>query len=282
MKIAVHLHLFYKEMAGLFLNKLKNLPPNSFDLFVTLSNKDDELIEQIQKSYPQAKIKVIENRGYDIGPFIYFLHQIDLSKYDLILKLHTKNDKGNKIIRLNNRQLTRYCWSHLLIDSLIKDKKTINKNLVAFEQKTTLGMIGSNYLLCSVKKNSIPSVFSGFEEEMFKLFPKDKQRQDYHFIAGTMFFVRAKLLEKVKEKYHFSSFEKTDGRKRDGTLAHILERAFGAIVIQQGFVIEGFDFSIGLCLNKIFSFFFKVKITKKGYFVIKFLKIPIWRKRIEE
>ena len=74
MKIAVHLHLFYKEMAGLFLNKLKNLPPNSFDLFVTLSNKDDELIEQIQKSYPQAKIKVIENRGYDIGPFIYFLH----------------------------------------------------------------------------------------------------------------------------------------------------------------------------------------------------------------
>lgn len=79
-----------------------------------------------------------------------------------------------------------------------------------------------------------------------------------------------------------SSFEKTDGRKRDGTLAHILERVFGAIVIQQGFVIEGFDFSIGLCLNKIFSFFFKVKITKKGYFVIKFLKIPIWRKRVDE
>ena len=68
-KLAVHLHLYYTEQLPEILKYLRNLNKIEYDLFVTIVKDDQNVITQLKTFNPQAKIWVVENRGYDIGPF---------------------------------------------------------------------------------------------------------------------------------------------------------------------------------------------------------------------
>ena len=94
-KLAVHLHLYYLEQLDEILEKLCNLLEIDFDLFVTMSKVDEEVKRKILNKFSNAKVFVVANRGYDIGPFIWFLHQINLDDYEYVLKVHTKGKKSS-------------------------------------------------------------------------------------------------------------------------------------------------------------------------------------------
>ncbi|MBR1604624.1 MAG: hypothetical protein IJ660_00780 [Alphaproteobacteria bacterium] len=251
---------------------LSHIEDYPYDLFVTMTKEQPELIQDIKNFHSNSWVKVVENRGYDIGPFIEFLHNIDLQKYDLILKIHTKNNAPGSVTHIGPYIIGRELWAKLLIHSLLGTPQQFKKNIKLFAKNKSLGMIGSQYL---ISRKSTPNLQAAVKQAIEKCGYSSKSMP---FIAGTMFMCRAHLLEPIKNKYQLTDFEPTDGKVRDGTLAHVMERLFGCIVVAQGYKIKGCD---GICpqlfLQRIWRFIYTNKKTSSGYRLIKIFKLPIYK-----
>ncbi len=90
--IFVHCHIYYPELWPELKTCIQNIHPYPFELFVTMVENHQRIINDILSSFPNAHIEIVENRGYDIGPFVYTLNKIVLDNYSYIIKLHTKRN----------------------------------------------------------------------------------------------------------------------------------------------------------------------------------------------
>ncbi len=281
LSLAVHLHMYYIDMWSEIQGYLKNIGDYPYHLYITMTQRNANLVEEIKKFHPETTIFIVENRGYDVGPFVYFLNQIELEQYDLILKIHTKNNKKGLGETLNHRYVSRKFWFKLLMGGLLGTSSLFKKNIAQFEQNSNLGMIGSKYLITSDIKRS-QEVQKDVQDTMSKLgFIKPKT---ITFVAGTMFIIRSNLLQKIKDNYTLADFLPTDGNIRGETLAHILERVFGCIVVASGYKIKGFDknksFECRGTLSLIRNFVYCRKITKSNHLLIKVFKLPVYRRKL--
>lgn len=279
--IAVHLHLYYTDMWQELSLQLKNISETPYELFVTIVEDNPELISQIKNFHTPSTTWVVKNMGYDVGPFIEFLNKIDLDKYSYILKLHSKRPTNGTDTKLNHLPVTRYYWKVLLSEALIGSPQIWQNNLNAFEQNQNLGMIASPHLIKQADKSDeflIPEVNNNLKKLGFNDCSK------FSFVAGTMFLVRSNLFKILQNKYQIEDFQTTDGRIKDGTLAHVFERLFGAIIYAQGFQIRGFSHNYKFICNAIGKiicrFFFQKKVTKNNKLSIKILKIPVFQKKL--
>lgn len=285
LRMAVHLHLHYTGMWPEFAVLLQNIGHCSFDLYVTLTENHPETVALIKSRYPNASVWVVENRGYDIGPFVDFLHKIDLAQYDLVMKLHSKNKGAGLDTLINGRYVGRKLWFKLLTRGLLGSRKLFKKNIRAFEKQPDLGMIGSKHLITSDRICS-DTVRGKVGEILAHLgYPRP---QEIKFVAGTMFIVRARLLAKIKNGFSLNDFSPTDGSIKDGTVAHALERVFGCLVAAEGFRLKGFDKDISdkgrldflLRDAQLFCrFMYYNKMTKHNYRLIKIMKLPVYHRK---
>lgn len=80
MRLAVCLHLYYREQAEEFRRLLNNLRMTGilFDLFITGMNLHEQDIDSFKNIASNTTFIPTDNRGYDIAPFIVFLHKINL------------------------------------------------------------------------------------------------------------------------------------------------------------------------------------------------------------
>ena len=279
--LAVHLHLYYCDMWEEVKHYLVNIGDYPYHLYVTLTYNDCDIIQKIKEFHRETDIFIIQNRGYDVGPFIYFLQQIDLNSYDLILKIHTKNYLSGPDTFINHQYISRHKWFLLLFGGLLNSKKLFAKNMEKFFQNKKLGMVASKYLITSDVVNS--RVVSKNVKKIMKNLGFINFNKTL-FVAGTMFMVRSKLLQKIKDNFNFDDFDLTDATVKEGTLAHTLERVFGCVVIAQGYQIKGFDVNHAFeCQNSLLSicnFFYRRKITKRNYDLIKICKIPVYHRKL--
>ncbi|MHA1575382.1 MAG: rhamnan synthesis F family protein [Alphaproteobacteria bacterium] len=273
-KIAVHLHCYYTDLIDEMLGKGLSFLTEDYDLFVTLISPNKEIEKKIKKLKKDVKIIVVENRGYDVGPFIKFLNKIDLKKYDLILKLHTKKSEQKSKAKVNGEKWRRHLLSHLL------PKKGIENILNIFRNDKFVGMLGT-CLTNTIKHPDINEYFDVCEK-----FGVSKTHTD--FFAGTMFWVRTTCLAPIKKKkIGIKDFDFVSKGVHSGTLAHGYERFFGRLVKSQGYQLK--DLSNRTKQNekrmfqesKMKKFFFQKKVTKSGRLRIKILKIPVWGKKIK-
>ena len=275
-KIAVHLHLFYTDQLEDFIRRLTSFGNIAYDLYVTVIEDNEDIKARIYEFKPDAKIWVVDNLGYDVGPFIDFLHKINLDDYDYVLKIHTKRAPKNVYTFNKERRFNMKLWREVLLDALLSSHRAIENNLKLLANNPNIGMIGSKYLLV---ENNIKSIDKKIEAEMTKLglgIPQNKL-----FISGTMFWVRASLMKPFLY-YNLEDFSVSESHIHDDTLAHVLERVFGLSVISAGYHIYGvtyklfyFDFA-KLFLSR---FLYQKKITKSGYEIIKICKIPIFHRK---
>lgn len=279
LRLAVHLHMYYWEMWPEIKKYLRNLEDYPYDLFVTMNKRNATIEQDIKKVHENTVFFEVENRGYDVGPFVYFLHQIDLEKYDLILKIHTKNNKSGACGVINGRWMSRKSWFMLLIEALIGSKSIFNRNIKAFNQDAYLGMIGSKYLITS---SSTKTVIDGVVENMERL--KMTNYLPIRFVAGTMFMVRSEIMQKIKDSFNITDFEITSGKIHDETLAHVLERLFGCFTQALGYTIKGFDknikFEVVGMSEYLKHFIYQKKVTKHNRLQVKVFRIPIYRKKV--
>jgi lipopolysaccharide biosynthesis protein len=282
LSLAVHLHIYYVDMWEEIKEYLKNIGDYPYDLFVTMVEDNQELRDKITTFHKASKIWVVENRGYDVGPFIHVLNQVDLNDYDYVIKIHSKgtSDKGCRLY-INGVRLTQKLWHQFLLEGILRSPKFFQKIMSRFEENPKLGMVGAKKLITSDDKVS-ERLRSDVDKQMTELgFGKPKE---IRFIAGTMFMCRAKLLNPIKSKFMLHDFAPTDGSVKDGTLAHVLERILGTSVIAQGYEIQGYDCNLYMILRGIglslIRFIYQSKVTKNNVQLIKIYKLPIYSKKI--
>ena len=231
-KILVVMHVYYSDQLDLLLNCLKNIPQD-YDLYVSLPKLDAAIVDKIKAFKPDANFVVSENVGYDIWPFVKVINDVDLSKYQYVIKLHTKRDLEGLVIHpLGNGCFIRggSDWRDYLL-SFIKTRENLEKCLVALENPE-IGMCARYNLIhnkpdhCGViseAKKSYPDYFMDVH--------------NYCFVAGTMFISKIAPIQFIKDM-HLTS-DKFEGANTNHTtqLAHVIERDIGAALYQSGMKI---------------------------------------------
>ena len=248
-KLLVHFHLYYIDQLDYFKKKLSNITLKNWTLYITMTEDNQDIKEKILDYKPDAQIIIVENKGYDIYPFLRVLQLVDLKHYDFILKVHTKNKQNNKNI---TNFYQDYLWRDALVNAILTSKSQFNKCLNIFKRNYYAGMIGSDKCYC-LKDGTAPEDTYLYTQACNKF---NLPSEPHHFICGTMFICRANLMDKIKEisflceANDFSVSKKTGDT---GTLAHVFERLFGAIVELQNYSIIGISEPECSFLERIFS-----------------------------
>ncbi len=220
-KLLVHLHLYYQNQTDWFIKKLKNITDH-YDLWVTITEENNETIQKIKQFKPDANILKVENRGFDVYPFIQVLNKINLDDYIWVLKIHTKNYREKSYISPNNIIYTGFGWRNDCIKPLIGNKFIYLKNKFYMRNKKT-GIIASKNML--TKYEHIKNI--KITREILKRL-NIKYNHDKLYPAGTMFFIRSNLLKPLLtlnlKKEDFPEIQNTGNV---GTTAHAIEIIIG-------------------------------------------------------
>ncbi|MCM1324819.1 MAG: rhamnan synthesis F family protein [Acetobacter sp.] len=241
-----------------------------------------EVRDPIEKELPstrqfttlQVPLAPAENRGYDIAPFISTLQRIPLSQYQYILKLHTKNNNRHQYTYLNHRRLNNQIWSNIMWNALLGSPKKIRDNFKLITSNPQIGILAPEYCLTN-EPECYRTFLPQINKELRSLgFPKI---ETLTFAAGTMFLARTEVLLPLL-KYQINDFPPTDGNIKDGTLAHVIERLFGAVAESLGYTLHPIKhktYHIARFFLILKRFFYQKKQTNTGKTLIKICKIPI-------
>mgnify|MGYP002767427106 CR=1 FL=1 len=280
-RILVHIHLYYFDMWSEIASRLQNIT-EPFDLFVTIPPENETLQTEILRFKQDADVRVVENCGFDIAPFINVLNRVDLYVYDYVIKLHTKRDMPVGTIR-NGFDVSGGKWRRLGM-RFLETRDTFTRVLRAFETDKTLGMTGDFRIICKEDRNKAAADAAAIIERLG--LPTDR----HMYVMGTMFIARAKLFEPLKRlnltAADFVAGTEADGQQQRGAdpLPYALECVFGYLTGAQGYAIKDplhsktYQIAARVC-SVIGHFLYRKKIGYDGKTVIKICKIPVFAKR---
>lgn len=220
--IAVHIHLFYPELATEIAGYLKNIPV-PFCCYITTDSLDKQLaIKDVFAELPNIanlNIRVVTNRGRDIAPMLVEFGA-ELSLHEIVLHIHTKRSPHNLALR---------GWRRYLMMALLGDRLTISAILQQFAENKQLGI-----LYPQIYRPVIPFMRVGGNAELIKVLltrsGNDESDLDQinfgDFPAGSMFWFRGKAIEPlVKMQLTLQDFA-DENSQSDATTAHAIERLF--------------------------------------------------------
>ena len=231
-KILVVLHLFYMNSWDCIKQYLDNLKSYNFDLVVTcVDGMYDELVfNKIKQYFPGVRLFVYENKGFDIGPFIDVINKIDVSKYNIVFKLHSKGSRRD-FIYIYNQIFKNADWFFNLYDGIL-GAFSVHKTINVFMKNAKIGLVASKNLIVQDPKHK-----NYFTQQIANKY-KVKIKSDYQYVAGSCFAVRAKCLKSIIDVgMNIDSFEET--KRGFFSLAHGMERIVCATVESQGFKFYG-------------------------------------------
>lgn len=217
---AVVLHLYYTDTWDFFLERLRRLNGQPFDLFVTLPIPSKDFQATIERDMPGAKVILVPNRGRDVLPFLYVLPLIEQLGYEWFLKLHSKKSKH----RTDGAD-----WLTELADNLVPTSPQARTELLAALERKDTGIVGPAGHFVSLVVNLEAN--EGHIERILRQtgsYRREVLRRPgkFGFFAGTMFWARVDAVAPItRQRYSAGQFEPEAGQI-DGTFAHALERIF--------------------------------------------------------
>lgn len=242
MKILVHLHVFYLKELDYYLSKLSKLKQNDLDIYITyvdnLSGKIDK--QYIHSIFPNAIIISVPNVGYDIAPFLSILRKVNLDKYSVILKLHTKNPTKEGAYTFNGKYTCKKVnWRNVLVEPLISSPNVFYNNVRALLNSESM-MIASGICIVDSNIHTQDDVIPILDNELNELdIPKPNLIE---FVAGTMFMCKPEMFNGniLKKNIYFPPpiIGISD-------ISHAYERIFGIVACADGkHILEApFDYS---------------------------------------
>jgi len=233
-KIALHIHAHYPEMVGDMMRRLmvNKIRPS---LFISVHHaQDKKYVEQIFGNYPSlVDIRIVPNRGRDIGPFLSEFGQELINQYDIIGHIHTK--KSEHITdRASVSRLVRFLMVNLLGDGKkLATADTIIEKMVASKQ------------------DNKPIGFVFPDEKMAVGWVKNRKIADriawrlgigsvpdfINFSLGTMFWISKEVLKPFVDLHLEWEDYPPEPLTRDGTILHAMERLFAVVAEDRGFSI---------------------------------------------
>ncbi len=280
-KILIHCHIFYPELWVELKRCIGNVGAYPFELYVTMVQENLELEKDIRKTFPRAHIEVVENRGYDIGPFVHVLNKVDLNNYSYVIKLHTKRDMPVGAV-LHCMDVGGSRWRDYSL-SFLKTSGAFENVMQSFAQNKKLGMHGDYHLILPKEYQDEKS--AGKAQKMIQKL--GFKSENFAFVAGSIFIARAKLFKPLQKlKIKWTDFEEPDAEHKKSTFAHVVERFLGYLVVAQGMqildVVTPHQYSgvFWNMLRKFSLFLYRRKVNQKGILTIRICRIPIYMKNI--
>ncbi len=235
-RVAVVLHLFYADLWPEIRTVLQSLPL-AFDLIVTTVVDRDELIDAVRADFPSATIRVVDNRGRDVRPFLLLLEEGALDGYDCVCKIH-----GKKSLHGLKRNPYGEIWRRRLLFDLLCAEKTMAGAIERFERDPHLGLLGPEAF--RVAGAEIADFYWRKNRErvawLLERLGTDPTRVEPDFFAGTMFWVRPKALASLRNLALSDQFEPDQG-KTDGALEHAVERVLSIAVKGAGYKVKAIN-----------------------------------------
>lgn len=286
MRVLVVFHIYYPEFVSYYLDKLANIHSCDWDLVVTGSGLEQELLDRLRALNPGMRYVQVTNAGYDVWPLIYALKQVNLDDYDFVIKIHTKNQDG-QVVKLHGESMDGKRWMQYLVDAMIGTPEVFSNLLRYFEKDPYAGIAYSRHLDFICRGDNVEDC-SRLDEELSRL---NVRRKGNHFCAGTMFAVRASALKCLQEvdldDADFAS--DTQHSHSGGSLAHVYERAIPIAVQGQGYnvklIVNGLKPSLKFFFRSVLNFFSKIVSVRhwgddhRKYLFLFGIHIPLQRRK---
>ena len=223
LRVAVHLHLHYSDLASEFAERISRVLPKS-DLFITTTTERARReIEYEFRDHPtQVQVSVVENRGRDIAPMLDVLREHQ-GRYDLFGHFH-----GKKSVFAGGN--TGEVWRSFLLDTLAGSPDSVSKLLGIFERHPDVGLVFA--------EDRLSSGWAGNRDEANALRNRlgiNVELDDYPiYPIGTMFWARTSALAPLIASPLMTKDFPPEPLPDDGTSLHALERIIPAIVKAAG------------------------------------------------
>lgn len=216
LRVALHGHYFYTDLAEeLFLALAPNQHPIELFLSTDTDVKARALAEACARHGLKAEIRILPNRGRDIGPLLTGFRELFTAGYDVIGHTH-----GKRTPHLKNRGGDS--WRQLLLQHIIGGRYAMADTvLTAFASDECLGLVFPETEQTMSWDHNIPSATRLAEKMNVS---EALSLPTFDFPAGSFFWCRPKALRPLLDlnlDWHDYPDEPIGN---DGTTLHAIER----------------------------------------------------------
>ena len=231
-KCAIHVHVYYLDIADEILNLLSKDELFQSKIFFTVtSDSDKKILSNLVEQYciKNYSVLVVENRGRDLRPLFSDLSHL-WHEFDYLCHLHSKKSPHTNF---------GDSWRSYLIKNLIGTPSVVSSIIKFLQENEDVAI-------------AYPKNYSAIQE--FLLGMKNSKRiakilkqlnlgsiEQIDFPAGSMCWIRtAHYREQIKILKTVLRYEEENGQ-RDNTTAHALERLLTLIPHKMGFKCVSYD-----------------------------------------
>ncbi|AJI47614.1 glycosyltransferase [Francisella philomiragia] len=224
-KFAIHLHLFYIDLADEF-NEYFKLLPKGYDLYITIiDSNNSEFIKEKFSSSGAANVEIVavDNIGRDIAPMIFGLKDQLLNRgYEIVGHFHSK-----KTVSAHDNLGDK--WRAYLLNNLIGDNEQISNSILNLFNDEKIGLVfPEDRTYIDIGENKF------YVDELCTAIGLEKICETPLFPLGNMFWARVDAIRDI-----FSLNEdmilQEEPLPRDGSYMHALERIIPNIVEKNGY-----------------------------------------------
>ncbi|RUO45190.1 glycosyltransferase [Idiomarina aquatica] len=216
---ALVIHCFYVERARFLLERLKALNVH-VDLWITCPpESNDSIVSVIENLGLSAHVRVFENRGMDILPFLKLLPELIEHSYEIVTKLHIKRgaDELSAI------------WGNQLLGDMLSDDyiQAVNEVL---KRDSAVRIAGLAPFFLSAKRLAFKNgeTIREITDAVDLLNLPDR---DWGFFAGTMFSAKPTTLSSLVSWCQKNEHKFESNYSADGQWVHALERLFALVAV---------------------------------------------------
>jgi len=218
LRVAVHMHVFYPELAGAFIERL-SLNALRADLFVSVSNDEarNSVLNQLSGYKGRVcDVQVVVNRGRDIGPMLTGFGADLVRDYDIVGHFHTKASQ-----RLSDERFGQ-SWYCFILENLLGGtaERMADRILGKMAVDGSLGMVFPDdpYVMGWYRSRSHARALAdrlGLNKEL---------PDHFSFPVGNMFWARTAVLKPLVDLGLSWNDYPEEPIAEDGTILHAIER----------------------------------------------------------
>jgi len=227
-RIGAFVHAFYLDLCEELFRYLNNIPSPCTVFISTDTTEKVDRLERLTGRHLRhpAEIRMLPNRGRDIGPWIVgFADRI--SEVDIGLHLHTKKSVHREDINT---------WRQFLLDGLVGTAEVVSAHLKVLSYEKIGASLLPHFKLLQERGEINWGHNFQLVRDLLRLCEIDISDQTpLDFPSGSMFWFKSAALRPLLNlNLRFEMFEPESGAV-DGTLAHAIERSFLYVVEAAGY-----------------------------------------------
>jgi glycosyltransferase involved in cell wall biosynthesis len=222
-RVALHVHAYYPEMVPALVDRL-SLNTTRPDVFVSV--KDEQARREVSAMLGNytgtvVDVRIVPNRGRDIGPLLTEFGRELISTYELVGHLHTKRSPG----LVNDEFVSR--WLDFILENLIGGTASgamMDRILQTMLEDPSIALI----------RPDDPNIVDwsrnlGIARTLASRLGFDQLPQALDFPVGTMFWMRSSNLTRFVDLGLAWDDYPEEPLPYDGTVLHAIERLFGLV-----------------------------------------------------